>query len=96
MILCRYVLINNIFMFMQDLVRRHKEYVLHMTARCDEVNPRSAAEIVREIEANEKKALNGSIAAAHHTVKTEGVLTFFLLLLLSCFLFSFCFIFHAY
>ncbi|NXN06830.1 RAD18 ligase, partial [Indicator maculatus] len=38
----------------QQLIRRHQEFTHMYNAQCDSLNPKSAAEIVRELERNEK------------------------------------------
>nr|XP_033781996.1 E3 ubiquitin-protein ligase RAD18 isoform X2 [Geotrypetes seraphini] len=38
----------------QQLIRRHQEFVHMYNAQCDSLNPKSAAEIVKEIECSEK------------------------------------------
>ncbi|XP_041081441.1 E3 ubiquitin-protein ligase RAD18 [Polyodon spathula] len=38
----------------QQLIKRHQEYVQMYNAQCDSLNPRSAQEIVNEVEKNEK------------------------------------------
>ncbi|XP_029457302.1 E3 ubiquitin-protein ligase RAD18 isoform X3 [Rhinatrema bivittatum] len=38
----------------QQLIKRHQEFVHMYNAQCDSLNPKSAAEIVKEIEYNEK------------------------------------------
>ncbi|XP_069499575.1 E3 ubiquitin-protein ligase RAD18 isoform X2 [Ambystoma mexicanum] len=54
----------------QQLIKRHVEFVHMFNAQCDSLNPKSAAEIVKEIEQNEK------IRAQLQTKRGENSLTF--------------------
>ncbi|XP_077307701.1 E3 ubiquitin-protein ligase RAD18 isoform X1 [Lithobates pipiens] len=53
----------------QQMIRRHQEYVHMYNSQCDSLNPQSAAEIIKEIEKNEK--VRSSLVA-----KQESAMTF--------------------
>ncbi|XP_018410718.1 PREDICTED: E3 ubiquitin-protein ligase RAD18 [Nanorana parkeri] len=53
----------------QHLIRRHQEFVHMYNAQCDSLNPKSAAEIIKEIEKSEK--VRSSLEA-----KQESAMTF--------------------
>ncbi|KAM4651821.1 E3 ubiquitin-protein ligase RAD18 isoform 2-T2 [Discoglossus pictus] len=54
----------------QQMIRRHQEFVHMYNAQCDSLNPKSATEIVSEIENNEK------VRAQLEAKQDESVLTF--------------------